>query len=174
MILHLRGYVNEEMVQTLVDSYNRLEMTKDGEIEPLDILFSSTGGSCASTAAIVYLINANKDITTFTGYEQLLSNGFRIFFEVECKKVLLKETRAMYHLTSLEGLMYIEGNVAHNLEFENFIKSTMNSFDYLNDTNNLVQFTAKELELIKSGKDLWVTPKRLSQMLKFNLKYLNI
>lgn len=168
MILNLNQQIDDKALNTLIDAYNSLRVTEDGKIEPLDILFSSYGGSNSVAAAIIKVINSNADITTMIGYDHLCSNGFKIFFEVECPKEILGETRGMYHLTRNDGLIVYEGNVTKNAEYDEFIKKELNSFSYLNRTHELVNFTDKELELIKNNKDAWFSTKRLQQMLKYN------
>lgn len=170
MILNLKDDINEGMLQLLIDAYNKLEFTGTGELERLTIYFSSNGGENTSTAAIIDLINKNKDITTIIAYENLLSNGFRLFYAVECDRELLDTTIGMYHLTRNEGVRLYEGLKDQNHSYDLFVKKKLNNFNYLNSTHKLVEFTEEELQEIKNHNDMWFDYKRLKQMLKYNLK----
>jgi len=174
MILHINQAIDSSALQKLIDAYNNLEMLEDGKVEALQILFASEGGDNASTEAMIALINTNADITSVVGYSHLYSNGFKLFFEVKCPKVILKETRAMYHLTRNSGLMIFEGNVTHNADYDEYVKKEMSNFHYLQRTNELVNFTEAEMKKIKANYDLWIPEKRLKQMYNYNKKFLNL
>jgi len=170
MILNLKGEINEDMLQLLIDGYNKLEFLGTGELEKLIIYFSSGGGENASTTAILNLINRNKDITTFIAYENLLSNGFRLFYAIKCNKELLESTIGMYHLTRNDSMRLYEGLKDQNHSYDAFVKKKLGNFNYLNSTHELVNFTDEELEGMKNHNDLWFDYKRLKQMLKYNLR----
>ncbi len=100
-----------------------------------------------------------------------LSNGFRLFYAVECERELLDTTIGMYHLTRNEGgIRVYEGLKDQSHSYDLFVKKTLSSFKYLNSTHTLVNFTDKELEEIKNHNDMWFDYNRLKQMLKYNLK----
>lgn len=170
MILHFNETIDEKAVDLLVQAYNSLHPE-----EKLEILFCSMGGANHCTEVLAHLINANADRTVLIGYGGLMSNGFKLFFKVACEKFLLPQTFGMYHLTRLDGgTVEFEGSVKHNSDYSEFMKKRMRSFDYLNETHDLVNFSEKELETIKSNYDCYIDTKRLEQMLKYNLKYLGL
>lgn len=170
MILRINQEINDEFFQKLTDGYNSLPMSPNGELlEGLDIWLASDGGNNSIAMAAIELINRNKHITTINGYSHLCSNGFKIFFQVECKKFLIPETIGMYHLSHLNTVMY-EKNILKNSEFDEFSKRRMTNSKYLEDTHKYVNFTDKEMEIMLSNKDLWFDYPRLLKMLNYNKK----
>lgn len=169
MIININGVIEVGVLDLLVNCYNSLP-----EGEKLKIMFSSEGGDNAIASAIVYLINCHASSTEIVGYGNLISNGFRIFFAVNCQKDILPQTLAMYHVSRFHGLTLYEGTSRHNIEFENFISSSLKNYEYIHETHELVGFTDEELADMKQNKDVWFKPSRLKQMLKYNKKYLGL
>lgn len=171
MIIHLEGTVNSEMVDKLIEHYNKLEfINAETNLETLTIYFKSGGGENASASVIIDLINNNKENTILIAYDQILSNGFKIFFEVICPKRIVPHTIGMYHLTSHPNIIIYEGHTLETDPYIDFVKANMKGFNYLESVHKLVDFTEKELKDLKSNQDVWITEKRLNQMLKYNLK----
>ena len=175
MIFHLNDDINEKSVQKLTNAYNSFiyDYQKDMPTEKMEIIFASNGGENSSAMALVYLINSHKAITNLTAYSHIFSNGFRIFFEAECTKQILPETIGMYHLVRSNAIIF-EGGVTHNADFDEFLKRDLNSFNYFEKTNELVNFSKSEISHIKSNRDLWLTNERLQKMLSYNKKLLKI
>lgn len=169
MIIHLAGEVNPEMLDKLIEAYNKLEYISVEKQEILIIYFSSGGGDNSSSSAIIQLINSNKDKTIVYAYDKILSNGFKIFYEIECKKDLIEDIVGMYHLTVHPGLIHYEGGKDKD-DYNKFAKLGMKNYYYLDKVHSLVNFTDKELEDIKDHKDTWFNYKRLKTMLKYNNK----
>lgn len=168
MTLHINQQIDKELLEVLVNAYNKLEYTSCNEKEHLIIYFSSPGGENSSTSALIHLINTYKDITTLFAYNEISSNGFRLFYEVECYKEIIDDTFGMYHLSSHPGVHVYEGGTMKNNEYSHFVNNTLNNYNYLDNVNSLVKFTKEELKNIKDNRDVYFSTERLREMLKFN------
>src|SRR6478609_3975151 len=105
MIVHLAGEVNYEMFNTLIKGTNQLGM--------LDVYFSSPEGGLTDVAeAIISHINNNKDKIRMFFYGENFSAGMLIFLKVQCSKVILPDTRGMYHF-SWQDITISEGGKPH-------------------------------------------------------------
>lgn len=167
MIINIDGEINSELVDTIVDVYNKLE-----EEEKLTILLRSNGGENDATSAILHVIHEHASATNIVGYGGLLSNGFRLFFEAKCSKQVLHDTHGMFHLTRNAGIIIYEGGVTRNAEYDEFKRKTMNSFYYLEKIDKYVGFTRAEIKSIKANEDCFFNEDRLNEMIEYNKKKL--
>jgi len=174
MILTLCQEMNDEAVERVGNAYNSLPIAnpETGQLEHLNILLNSEGGSVGAASMITTIINEHKDITTLIAYQTIASCAFRLFFEVKCPKTINPNTIGMYHLTRWGGLNIYEGNVTINNYYENFVLQEMKNKKYLIETSKLAGFTEDEYDRILKNEDVWFSYNRLIKMLKHNNKIL--
>jgi len=168
MIIHINEALLPELVTSLAQAYNNLDILDGGRMEDLVIYMCTPGGSNWATAAIIDMINEHKDHTILKAYGEVTSNGIKVLFSAKCRKEILPESIGMYHLTSNTGIPTFEGNTQHNNEYGVFMMEQTNNFGYLEEVNKLVKFTKDELKRIKLNYDVWFNYDRLQEMLVYN------
>lgn len=159
MILHLSGDVDYEMLNSLVKSYNGL-----GKDEVLDIYFTSDGGLCSVCEALIYFINKYSEFVTITFYGGLFSAAMLLFLSVKCKRILLKDTIGMFHLSSQEMTISEGGKPSNDYDIfymKEMKKSRIRTAEFLKTT----KLNEKEISLIKKGKDCFFSYERMQELM---------
>jgi hypothetical protein len=167
MILSLRGSINEEMLDKVINAYNNIS-----EKERLTIYLNSTGGNVSISDTITNIINQNSTKTFLIAYGTIYSSAFKLFFEADCPKSLAPTCIGMFHQSTMPIVMnenfkpsFAEDHCFNKL-LTNFCKpETIRFCEYL-------EFTAKELQKIKRDEDVYFLPDRLQEFLSINLKSL--
>jgi len=172
MIMNFNDHLNRESFDYFVKTIDSFLMNRQ-EGEKLNIYFGSPGGINSIASAIIKLINDNKENIILYAYDQISSNGFKVFFEVKCEKMLIEDVIGMYHLTRIDEIsIYEGGKMNNNNTYEQFARKSVSSFYYLNKVHKYVNFTKEELEDIKNHKDIFFNYNRLMEMYRYNKKYL--
>jgi len=160
MTLHLSGEIDYKMFDTLIESFNNLL-----EEDILHIYFTSEGGLTLVKDAILDFINNNKDRIKITFYGEIFSGAMDIFLKASCEKNVLKHTRGMIHFSyqSVEvnesGNPYTPYGIFSVRELKNYHIETLKFL-------KSIKLTEKELSLIKEGKDVYFSHKRLLGLIK--------
>ncbi len=160
MTLHLSGEVNYAMLDNLVKAYNSLK-----EDEKLYIYLTSPEGGLVDVAeAIVDFINLDKETIAITFYGEVFSSGMHIFLKTECPKLILRDTRGMYHF-SWQEMTISEGGKptgAYDMFSLKEMKRAKNeTIAYLKTTKLL----DKEINAIKKGQDVYFSYARMLELI---------
>lgn len=159
MILHLSGELDYKMFDALVKAIN------ESKEEILDIYFTCPEGGIADvTQAIVDVINKYKTRINMIFYGENFSAGMYVLLKTECSKKLLPDTRGMYHF-SWQIMSITEGGLPSG-EYDIFSmkemkKAKQRSIEFLQTT----KFNEKEINLIKRGRDLYISHERLLELI---------
>lgn len=162
MILRLNGTIDDDMLSKLIDFYN--EVGKE-ENKSAIIYFSSNGGSCVSSDAMIDLINYHKDITTLVGYNALFSSAFDLFFNTECKHKFAGGVIGMYHQAET-GININE--MGRTISDEDKVKKDYVTIYCKDKTNQMMlklKFVTNIKDKIKKGKDVWFTTLQMENFL---------
>lgn len=160
MVIHLCEDVEDKMVGDLIKAGSDLKND-----ETLTIYFTCPkGGWTDSGEAIIHFINTNSHLITIIFYGEIFSTGMHIFLKTKCKKIILPDTRGMFHF-SWQQMSINEGGKPSNdydiFSLSEIKKSKQQSIDFLKTT----KITPKELSSIKRGKDLFFTYERMLELL---------
>lgn len=160
MILKLRGDINGEMTDKLIQSLNL-----KSEDELLHIYLNSKGGGVDEMNAMIDVINENRESIVLHGYGDLCSCAFELFFSVECERHLLKGTRGMFHQS--EMVLDINEDGKPSGAEDKFRHKYMKSMKTITmDYCDILNFTKKEKKQIKKNKDVWFMPDRMQEFLE--------
>ncbi len=162
MIIYLDGDVEDDMLNRLIEAYNNIKIAAIPN-DNLVIYLSSCGGSTAIGSAIVHLINLNNDITSIVAVEGIQSAALDIFLKSDCKKEVLDGAWGMVHL-AYSTIRIIEGG-SPKADMDIFWNKEMK----LSKTKTIKQlksfpFNADELAQISEGKDVYLSNKRLREL----------
>ena len=160
MIVHLSGDVDYDMLNTLVKSINELKVDDN-----LHIYFTCPqGGMTDVSEAIVDFINKYADRIGMTFYGEIFSSGMIIFLKTQCTKIILPDTRGMFHFAWQE-MAISEGGKPGN-EYDMFSmkemkKSRIRTLEFLKNT----KLSESEISRIKKGNDVYFPYERLIQLI---------
>lgn len=159
MILHLSGEINYKMFDDLIKAGNLL---KPEEI--LQIYFTCSEGGFSDVAiAMVDYINRDSKIE-IAFYGELFSAGMVIFLAVNCNKIVLKDTRGMYHFSWQEMNISETGKPSSECDIfsmKEMKKSKERSIAFLKKT----KLSEYEIAKIKRGKDVYFSYERMLELI---------
>jgi len=167
MIAHIRGNVDNEMLEKFIQMYNT-------ESSEYIVYFSSAGGSCDTANAIVHLINKNAEKTTIICYWQILSAGFKIFYESKCKREITENSIGMWHLGMSDLTIDDSGKMPY---IQDVLILKRNKTIGYNNTLELalkLGFNDAEIKRLKKGKDVYLLADRLNKFLESQKEPINI
>lgn len=155
--------VGKEMLAALVTALN----SDPGHIH---VMLSNEGGECAYAEAISHLIDMNRDRITLIGFDVLASAAFGIFFEAKCNKMLLPSTLGMFHRSHVSTTFDSSGKPIH--ECDGFVIQRMKEIDHPKVEALIVSLgaTQKELRSYRKGESVWLSTKRMAEMLEHQNK----
>lgn len=160
--------VGDEMlkkVTTAIAELNELNFTKKTQ-NKVQFMLNSLGGDLAESEAIIHLINQNKAALILTAFGSIQSAAFNIFFSTKCERIILPSTYGVLHksrsdITIVEGgKLYSDHDKFHQLFMKKHLPENTDSF------LNTLTLTPKELADFRKGKDVYLSPLRLTEILK--------
>lgn len=155
-IVYITEAVNKEMVDKVAEA-----LSVEGDIK---FYLNSHGGSRPMSKTIVDMINQNKDRVELIAQGDLYSAAFRIFWKCLCKKRLMPETRAIWHMGTKDHIdLGYNGKPHYDWELwetKQFVKDNKKQVKELKQLN----VTKKELKKFSKGKDLYFGYKRLCKL----------
>lgn len=158
MIVHIKGKVDDEMLEKFIEMYNT-------ESNNYLVYFTSTGGSADTANVIVDLINRYAEKTTIIGYRELLSAGFYIFFVSKCKKELDIETLGMWHQGITDISLNDRGTIAYtNHKAVQKLNKTI-GYPKCVELATKLGFNDLEMKEFKKGEDVYFLSDRLNVFL---------
>lgn len=159
MYFNINNSIDESTLNILINQINNL---KDGI---LTIYFTCPNGGLTDTGeALIHLINTNKDRITIIFYGELFSMGMNIFLRTSCSKVVLPDTRGMYHYTWQDIAINESGKPLG--EYEKFSLSELKKAKKRSlETIDNLPLTEKESKAMKSGKDVYFSYERMKELI---------
>lgn len=158
MIVTIEGNVGPKMLSKITNALS--DITKG---DNLVLYFSSEGGCADTSTAIVDVINKNKDIVSLIFYGQLFSAGMQIFLFTECYKEILEGTRGMYHFAWQSMMISEHGRPTSDYDLFSMREMKETKDENINKLKN--KLTAKEIQSISKGKDVYFSYKRMKELL---------
>ena len=160
MIINLSGEVNYEMFNQLIKAVSELRKEDN-----LHIYFTTgSGGQTDVAEGITDLVNKNKEYIGITFYGEVFSAGMVVFLKTTCQKYILPDTTGMYHY-AWQQIAISEGGRATDpygiFAMKEMKKAKIRTLEYLK-TTKLIE---KEIKLIKSGGDLYISYQRMLELL---------
>lgn len=161
MVISLSGDIDNNMLIALIKAIGELK-----ENDKLTIYFTCPeGGFTDVTRAVINLINNNKDRVDIVFYGELFSSGMVLFLYVECKILLLEDTRGMYHFGWQEMSINETGKPSGEYDIfsmKEMKKSKIRIIEFLSKT----KMSDKEIASIKQGKDVYFSYERMLELVK--------
>lgn len=159
MVVNLRGDINNDMTQDLIDAINSQEN--------LTIYLNSDGGEVYEMEALLHLITENKDKIRLIGYGRLFSAAFELFFKAPCHKEILPLTVGMAHLSSCP-MNIDERGVPKDSYGQMEANELVSLFEQSSSFYKKVGLTSKELKDLKAGKDVFLSSERMKHLWQKN------
>lgn len=163
MILSLNGPINEDMFKILVEGVNLFSEKHKDDKEKLLIYMDSSGGDVSVMFAMIDIINNHKSFIELIGNGKLYSAAFFIFYTVKCPRKLLPGTMGMAHL--IRATIDIVGNKGYYDSDKALQKWTTIQNKWSMDFFKDLQFTAKEMIIVKKAEELYLQTDRLIEFL---------
>ena len=158
MTIHINGKVNDEMLEKFIQMYN-------AESSEYIVYFSSSGGSTDTATAIIDLINRHSEKTTLICYWQILSAGFKIFYESVCNREITNNSIGMWHFGESDLTIDDRGKMPY---IQDVLILKRNKTIGYNNTLGLalkLGFNDAEIRRLKKGKDVYLLADRLNTFL---------
>lgn len=162
----LVGSLNEEMADKLAKEAGTFYFDANGleKQQNITIHLSSCGGDVEAENAMLYIINSQPERFCVVANGEISSAAFGFFFRAECDKTILPGTIGMYHLSrrsveiSLSGKGFYDADKFHLKHFKTGLKEELIWCEGLG-------VSAKEIELIAKGHDVYFTTEQLKGFL---------
>ena len=161
-IIAINGFGDVDLLQRFVKEWNESEKTSQ---KKKDIYIDSIGGHISVFQTIQHMIETCPDKCTLTAIGEIHSSAFELFFSVRCTRKILPFTFGMYHFGFDEITIDEKGKAK-----EDYGKARLLNLKLMH-THTLafckkVGMNAKEIQAIKSGKDVFFQYDRLNAFLK--------
>jgi ATP-dependent protease ClpP protease subunit len=158
MILSLSGEINYLMFEDLIKSFNSLK-----KAELLHLYFSSEGGYIDVAEAMIDFINSNSEKILITFYGEIFSAAMYIFLKAKCKKLIVKDTRGMFHF-SWQIMEISEGGKPTSLYNTFSLKEMRRSKEIGIAFLKTTLLSEKEINNIKQNKDVYFSFPRMREL----------
>lgn len=161
MILHLTGYVSNDMFDILCDAINKCGEKDDR----LKIYLNSKGGNIETMESMIHLINDKSAMIDLIVFGSVQSAAFYLLFRVNCARTILPGTQGMVH----KGRVGVE-MVSETLGFSD---EDVNNIEWVKKFNNIQIVWCKELGLnikevnqFKKGESVYLDNDRMNELLE--------
>lgn len=165
MVYHIYGNLNNNTIEDFVEFLNNIDNTK-----PLIVYLNSGGGYCWVKEQLQHIIESYEGYITLVASHIIGSSAFDLFFSSKVDKEILPDTCGMSH--QMTWSVDMNTSLQPSDAYESFKIKSLKDSNSIESINQLVNFNKTELKDIKAGKDLWISYKRLLQMLQYNKKAL--
>ncbi len=126
---------------------------------------NSSGGMVKFAEAILDILNKNKDRLVLTGFGELSSCAFDVFFNAECKKELLGAVIGMYHQSNIKVHYDERGKIQADYDKMMMLVGKTEYRAVTKKTCRITGMNRKELAQITQGDDVYFSPVRMREML---------
>jgi len=159
-------------IEDIEEFENNLKILEQGKIkEPIgNIYIDCSGGENRSASILYYFLKEKKDNYNFIISGQCSSNAFMILLALNPKNIIItRQATCICHLSNYEQsvneIVFSKEKDIHAAYYFNFKK-------FLNLTIDCFKFfmTKEELNILKEGRDICISPNRLVEIFK-KLKY---
>lgn len=148
---HLHGDIYEGLMVKFYEFCNQYES------EDWTISIFSGGGATAIGKTIIHIINQRKSRVTLICHEAY-SSAFDIFYNSNCKKILTRTCKGMYHFSSAK--MYMQPTLKPEFKEDRCIVQNWKDSDWQIEMANKF-LTDKEMKKFKKGDDIYFTFNRM-------------
>lgn len=157
----ITGMFDSEALEIFIKSWNESNKSDD---KSKVIYIDSVGGLISAFQVVKNIIDSNKDEVTLIAAGEIHSGAFELFFSVKCKRIILPFTFGMYHF-GYDDITVDEYGKAK----DEYSKARMANLKLMKSTTvsfcKKIGMNHKEVELIKSGKDVFFQQDRLNHFL---------